>query len=196
MSQTPERHEEAIDIPTRETANFLASHLVSPAVLLEVGAGHGHVALELSRRGYRVLGVEADQGAVDQARAHQAPVVLATWPDFFGASVDAVAFTRSLHHIGPLDQAVGKARGLLRPGGKLLVEDFASDEVNDVTLNWFREILGSRFAPALLAEPGRIRGGPYSLARPARNLAPASRPRSSYDQRDDESHQRVFRRVR
>ena len=113
-----------IDIPTCETANFLASHLSPSAELLEVGAGHGHVAIDLARRGYRVLGLESSQEIVVQARQHGAPVVLTTWPKFSGTAVDAIAFTRSLHHIGPLDEAVGKARELVRPAGTLLVEGF------------------------------------------------------------------------
>jgi hypothetical protein len=42
-----------IDIPTRETADFLASHLQSSSTLLEVGCGDGDVAAELARRGHR-----------------------------------------------------------------------------------------------------------------------------------------------
>ena len=58
-----------IDIPTRETANFLASHLVPAAELLEVGAGRGDVAIELARRGYHVLGLESDQETVTRTRS-------------------------------------------------------------------------------------------------------------------------------
>jgi len=49
-----------IDIPTRETANFLASRLAPAAEVLEVGAGLGDVAIELTRRGYRGLGLESE----------------------------------------------------------------------------------------------------------------------------------------
>lgn len=58
--------------------------------------------------------------------------------------MDAVVFTRSLHHITALDRAVGKSRELLRPTGVLLVEDFANDEVDEPTMRWFKEVLGTR----------------------------------------------------
>jgi SAM-dependent methyltransferase len=49
-----------IDIPTRATADFLASHLPGGAELLEVGCGEGDVAAELARRGYRMTAIDAD----------------------------------------------------------------------------------------------------------------------------------------
>ncbi len=42
-----------IDIPTRETFNFLSSHLHPGATVLEIGCGDGEVASELTRKGSR-----------------------------------------------------------------------------------------------------------------------------------------------
>jgi len=64
--------------------------------------------------------------------------------------VDAVVFTRSLHHITALDRAVGKSRELLRPTGVLLVEDFANEEIDEPTSRWFREVLGTRIGRELI----------------------------------------------
>jgi SAM-dependent methyltransferase len=146
-----------IDIPTRETVAFIAPHLPLGAAVLEVGCGEGHVALELLNRGYRVLGVDSDREVIARAQERGIPTVRALWPEFGSAPVEAIAFTRSLHHISPLRKAVGKAREVLRPAGVLLVEDFAFDEANEVTLNWFLEVLGSQTGQALIAPvPGEF----------------------------------------
>ena len=57
--------------------------------------------------------------------------------------MDAIAFTRSLHHIGDLQRAVQKARDTLKPNGKLLVEDFAFEAVDEATIAWFVDIARS-----------------------------------------------------
>lgn len=142
---------EPIDVPTRETAEFVAAHVPPRAAILEVGCGAGHVAVELSSRGYQVLGVDSDEDVIARAQARGAPVVQASWPDFRGAPVDAVVFTRSLHHIHPLREAVSQSRAILRPAGTLLVEDFAFDEADPVTITWFLKILGGQAAQALIA---------------------------------------------
>ena len=136
-----------IDVPTRETADFIASHLHAGADLLEVGCGDGDVAAELARRGHRVVALDADPEATARAQQRGVTAVTANWPDFDHAPVDAIAFTRSLHHILPLEEAVRRAHELLRPGGVLLVEDVAFDEIDDATIDWFVD--------TLRREPGR-----------------------------------------
>lgn len=146
-----------IDIPTRETADFLASHLQPGATLLEVGCGEGDVGIELGRRGLRVIAIDADSDAAARPRRGGLDARVATWPAFDHAQVDAIAFTRSLHHIHPLDAAVARARELLRPGGVLLVEDFAFNEVDDATIDWFVDLLRADAAQALLLpRPGFV----------------------------------------
>lgn len=139
-----------IDVPTQATVAFVAAHVPSGAAVLEVGCGAGHVAVELAGRGYQVTGVDPDEEVVAQAQARGAPVVKGSWPDFKSAVVDAVVFTRSLHHIGALQKAVDSSRDSLRPAGTLLVEDFAFDEADQVVIRWFLEALGSRTGRALL----------------------------------------------
>ena len=146
-----------IDVPTRATVAFVASYLPSGGAVLEVGCGDGRVALELLNRGYRVVGVDSDQELIARAQERGVPAVLASWPEFECAPVDAVAFTRSLHHISPLQKAVGKARDVLRPAGMLLVEDFAFDEADKPTIDWFLEVLRSQRGQALIAPvPGEF----------------------------------------
>lgn len=141
---------EPIDIPTRETITFIVSHLPSGATMLEVGCGAGHVAAALLKRGYRVTGLDSEPEMITQAQAWGVPTVLASWPAFKGGPVDAIAFTRSLHHIHPLRPAMEKARALLKPAGIFLLEDFAFAETNEITIRWFLEIVGSQAGQTLI----------------------------------------------
>jgi len=91
------------DVPTRETLKFLQSHIPVGATILEVGCGKGEVACELLKRGYHVSGLDSGPEVVTSAQAHGVPAVVASWPKFASSvSFDAIAFTRSLHHINPL----------------------------------------------------------------------------------------------
>src|SRR5438552_6762206 len=130
------------DVPTRETLKFLQSHIPVGAAILEVGCGKGEVACELLKRGYHVSGLDSGPEVVTSAQAHGVPAVVASWPKFASSvSFDAIAFTRSLHHINPLGEAIGRARELLNPGGLLLIEDFALEEVDEATVHWFVKAL-------------------------------------------------------
>jgi SAM-dependent methyltransferase len=75
---------------------------------------------------------------------------MATWPDFNDGQFDAVLFTRSLHHIHPLDESVGRAAESLSEGGRIIVEDFAYDSVDEKTLHWFRSAIRLLEAAGLL----------------------------------------------
>ena len=142
---------EPIDVATAETVAFLTKHLPVSAQLIEVGCGEGHVTQALSNRGYRAVGLDADSESVAIANDRGVAVIQATWPEFESAPVDAIAFTRSLHHIGNLQRAVQKAHDTLKPNGKLLVEDFAFEAVDEATIAWFIDIARS----SALANGGR-----------------------------------------
>lgn len=139
-----------IDVATRETVTFLASNLRVGAEVLEVGCGQGHVASELSKLGYHPIGVDADPELITEAQRRGVRAIGARWPEFNRAAVDAVTFTRSLHHINPLREAVARARALLKPTGLLLVEDFAFDEADETAIQWFLEVLRSEKATGLI----------------------------------------------
>jgi SAM-dependent methyltransferase len=139
------------DVPTRETLGFLISRLPIGAKVLEVGCGEGRIACELLQRGYHVTGLDSDSEAIARAQAHGVRAVVASWPKFDSSvSFDAIAFTRSLHHINPLRQAIVRARELLNPNGFLLIEDFALDDVNEATVAWFVKVLRSTQGKALI----------------------------------------------
>src|SRR5438552_15065124 len=104
------------DVPTQETLGFLISRLPVGAKVLEVGCGEGQVACELLQRGYSVTGLDSDSERIARAQACGARAIVASWPKFDSSvSFDAIAFTRSLHHINPLRQAIVRPRQLLTP---------------------------------------------------------------------------------
>ncbi len=138
------------DVPTRETVRFFASRIPLGAEILEIGCGEGQVAFELLSRGYRLTGLDSDPELIARAQKRGARAFVASWPEFDSAPVDVVAFTRSLHHISPLREALGRAQELIRSTGLLLIEDFAFGEANETTIAWFLEVLLSKQGLALI----------------------------------------------
>lgn len=126
---------------TAETLVFVRSWLAHPLRVLEVGCGEGELAAALVEGGYRVVAIDSDAAAVEIAKARGVDARLATWPLFDDGQFDAVLFTRSLHHIEPLDAAVAHAREVLQPGGRIIIEDFAPAEMSPRFLSWLREEL-------------------------------------------------------
>jgi len=111
----------------------------APARLLEVGAGDGALARALQDRGHRVVALDLDAEAVAAARARGVDAHVARFPDLpagLAPTFDAVLFTRSLHHIHPLDSAVRQAAALMSPTGRVVVEDWAWNQVDDATARW------------------------------------------------------------
>ena len=101
--------------------DFVLSHLPAPPVdVLEVGCGPGELALALSHAGYSVTAIDPD--------APDGPIFRRTkLEDFTDGSFDAVVASVSLHHVEAVDAAFDKIVSLLRPGGRLIFEEFAKE---------------------------------------------------------------------
>jgi 2-polyprenyl-3-methyl-5-hydroxy-6-metoxy-1,4-benzoquinol methylase len=144
----------AMDVPTDETLAFITSHVRPSSRLLEVGCGNGLLASRLQVLGYEVIALDSNPAVVEQARSLGVDARAATWPEFAAAPFDAILFTRSLHHIHPLGNAVSQARKLLKEKGMVLVEDFAYDDLEPACAEWFYQCLVLLEATGLIVREG------------------------------------------
>jgi SAM-dependent methyltransferase len=129
---------------TRYTYDFVKRFL-SPegGRILEIGCGAGELAACLLNDGYEMVAIDSDCDSIAAAQSRGVDARIATWPDFNDDQFDGVLFTRSLHHIHPLDESVARAAKSLTKGGRIIVEDFAYDSVDEKTLRWFRTAIRS-----------------------------------------------------
>jgi SAM-dependent methyltransferase len=140
-----------------QTLEFLRRVLPpAPARILEVGCGDGTMTRALAGAGYEVAGLDESIARPEsEAGAHAARV---QWieTDFLyyepDDRYDVVLFTRSLHHISPVDAALGRAHALLAPGGHVVAEEFAYDRVNIQTARWLYDLESILLTTGLLVE--------------------------------------------
>ena len=95
-----------------------------PAHVLEVGCGQGELAEALVAAGYDVLAIdpEAPSGRIFR----RTTIEELEEPGPF----DAVVASRSLHHVGDLGTVLDKIAVLLRPGGAVILDEFAWDRLD------------------------------------------------------------------
>jgi SAM-dependent methyltransferase len=114
--------------------SFVQAHLPpAPAQVLEVGCGRGDLARAIARSGYEVVAIDPDapRGQLFQAVSLKEFVA----HDAF----DAVVASRALHHIADLPAAVEKIAGLLRSGGRFILDEHACDRQDEKTARWYFE---------------------------------------------------------
>jgi SAM-dependent methyltransferase len=143
------------DLPTFETVAFVEAHVpCHPARILEVGCGDGAVAARLKSHGHAVIAIDSEREAIARACERGLDARVASWPDFDAGHFDVVLFTRSLHHIKPLREAINRAKEVLRSGGRVLVEDFAFEEIDTLWQGWLYSHLVKLDTAGLLRRPG------------------------------------------
>jgi SAM-dependent methyltransferase len=108
--------------------------------VLEVGCGAGVLAQRLLRAGVELTAIDVSEEQVEEARARGVPAIVSDFLAFEAAPFDAVLFTRSLHHIAPLEAGIAKIRALVRPGGLLVADEFAHEEIDAATAAWFWDL--------------------------------------------------------
>jgi SAM-dependent methyltransferase len=123
-----------------------------PARVLEVGCGEGKLARALADAGWDVLAI--DPAAPDGPIFRRLKLEDVDEP----AGFDAVVAVLSLHHVTDLEAGLDRIRTLLRPGGVLVLDEFAWDRLEGPTAEWFH---GQQRA---LAAAGRLPNAPATLA--------------------------------
>jgi SAM-dependent methyltransferase len=112
---------------------FLQTALPAPpARVLEIGCSGGELALALLGDGYRMT-------AIDPEAPEGHPFRRIALEDFEAdaASFDAVVASLSLHHVHDLESALAKIERVLRPGGRLVLSEFAKERVAGPTARWY-----------------------------------------------------------
>jgi len=132
--------------------------------VLEIGCGSGELAASLLQDGVSLIAIDNDADAIAAAQGLGVDARIAAWPDFEDGLFDAVLFTRSLHHIHPLDKAVQRAADTLVIGGRLIVEDFAYEAADEKTLQWFADVIDQLDGANLL-----VKGDDFLSALRSRN---------------------------
>jgi SAM-dependent methyltransferase len=129
-------------IQTKHTLGFVKNNIPShKSSVLEVGCGDGALAKQLVDLGCEVIAIDASEGNIKKAKSLGVDARVASFPAFEGLLFDVVLFTRSLHHIQPLNSAVKKAFQILKPNGLIIIEDFAFSETDEETAKWFYSFL-------------------------------------------------------
>jgi 2-polyprenyl-3-methyl-5-hydroxy-6-metoxy-1,4-benzoquinol methylase len=136
---------------------FVLAELPPPPVrVLEVGCGDGDLARSLTAAGYDVLAI--DPGAPEGQTFRRTTIEELDESGLF----DAVVASRSLHHVDDLGIALDKIAALLRPGGTVLLDEFAWDRLDPRSAKeagidpeeWREEHEGLHTANAMVEELG------------------------------------------
>ena len=148
-----------VDVATTHTMKFLEANLKPlgfPKLrLLEVGCGNGELACALANCGVTVRAIDISADAVKNARNLGVDALEASIIGYTDELFDVVLFSRSLHHIHPLADAVKAARALLRANGLLVLEDFAAQSADEVATTWIYELKMLLMSGGILKEDAK-----------------------------------------
>lgn len=133
-----------------------------PARILDAGCGEGALSRRLADAGYAVTSIDADPAAVAAARSAGVPAERADLASYDDEPFDAVVMLLSLHHMHPLGTALDRVAHLLRPGGMLVLDEYAWDWADDATIRWFYDTAAILAATGVIDPPA---GGEQPLAR-------------------------------
>ena len=120
----------------RRVEEFVLDQIGDTAArVLEVGCGEGELARALTRFGHSVTAIDP--------RAPEGPIFRRTRIEEFSdpGKFDHVVAILSLHHVKDLGMALVNVANLLRPGGSLIVVEFAWDRIDEATAEWVLERL-------------------------------------------------------
>ena len=143
-----------VDVLTSHTMEFVTGALPGSGLrLLEVGAGSGHLARALMDAGHSVVAVDSSEKSVDEARGLGVDARHVDWHDFDDGTFDAILFTRSLHHIDRLQQAIDRCWPLLACDGRIILEEVSFGEVDPPTAVWLGTTMRELAAQGIIDVP-------------------------------------------
>ncbi|HEV3232456.1 MAG TPA: methyltransferase domain-containing protein [Candidatus Dormibacteraeota bacterium] len=122
-----------------------ATPAMSSAMVLDVGTGTGHTAFALAPHAALVIGLDLTPEMLDEAarlrrRRGLANVALEVGDvhdlNFPDAAFDAVTCRRAAHHFSDIGRAIPEMARVLKPGGRLVIDDRSvpEDDFLDATM--------------------------------------------------------------
>jgi protein-L-isoaspartate O-methyltransferase len=178
---TTARSLEAIDIvATIETLVFVLRQLpFGQARILHAGCGNGELAALLGSHGHRVVAIDRAFEAVQRATALGVEARLGEWSEIDDGGFDAILFTGALSRAGSLPAALQRVQQMLAPMGRLIVEEFAREDIDSAAEQWLHTMI-ARLRTARLA--------PRRRQRDARRVVPLLLGRTPLPQGDGDEH--------
>jgi SAM-dependent methyltransferase len=127
------------DRTERSRLALLMRHVKTPGEMLEIGPGHGTLALNAVATGWRYRAMEASPILIEELRRKGLEVIEGWAPPILAqdTSADAVYADQVLEHMSGIDAArefVAEARRVLRPGGAFFV--VVPDYLKERTFFW------------------------------------------------------------
>ncbi len=144
--------------PRIEAARYTADFVTTAArgrgrCVLDVGCGRGDVAVHLAARGCKVTGIDPSPSAVRQCTRRGIQAIEADFAGYESSQrYDVLLFSRSLHHMNEPRKVLRKAGRMLAPGGMVLIEEFAIEDVDEVSASWLLNMLRLVIASGLTAK--------------------------------------------
>ena len=146
----------------------LASLPPAPARLLEVGAGDGELAQHLRSLDHEVVAIDPASNAAHVDRV----ALLELLAD--DASFDAALAVTSLHHVEPLEESCARLAAVVRPGGRLVIDEVDFGVYDLAAASWWCE--QQRAIGGKEAEPEELLRGVKSHMHPLARITAALAP--------------------
>jgi SAM-dependent methyltransferase len=151
-----------VGVPAPDAVAFVRSALpAAPARVLEIGAGDGALAEVLRGAGHDVTAIdprgEGEVLAIPLLELREEPF-------------DAAVAMTSLHHVDPLAESLARLAELLRPGARLVVDEYDVEALDERAARWWLTKAGEHQDPA--EHVAKMRAHIHSVAHIRSELAP------------------------
>jgi SAM-dependent methyltransferase len=144
----------ATDLAAEELVEFIAQFVPdSGRRLLEVGCGRGELAAALAAAGYTVTAIDRDPDAVAATQARGVSAREADFLRFTDDPFDLIVFSRALHELQDADRALVRVDAMLTQGGVLVVDEFARDNADRATAEFFYDVCNLLASAGVLTSP-------------------------------------------